>query len=129
MKFTKEQIEIAIAILNTQGLNGEDVISIKDLITNLDSLLKSDRSKIILEVEYDTDVMKYSWVGTVIGSILSKHPGDFKIKELSGSQKFTRQDMEDLARWVEGKDDKDKDRFKNIVDNFMRDRISKRSKK
>jgi len=49
---------------------------------------------------------------------------NFKVTELP--EVYTREDMEGLARWVEGKDDKDKDRFKNIVDNFMRDKISER---
>lgn len=49
---------------------------------------------------------------------------NIKVTELP--EVFTREDMEGLARWVEGRDDKDKDRFKNIVDNFMRDRTSER---
>lgn len=39
---------------------------------------------------------------------------------MSDQQKFSRKDMEELARFIEGKDDKDPNRFKNIVDNFIK---------
>lgn len=81
-----------------------------------------ERKKIILEIESDFNNFDIHWLETALKGYC--HSAKFVFTELP--EVFAREDMEGLARWVEGKDDKDKDRFKNIVDNFMRDKISER---
>jgi hypothetical protein len=100
MKFTKEQIKTAIAILNTQGMNGEDVISIKDLITNLDSLLKPETKFIDVRVEYNDSEfgMSAKAIQESISNFDTRNEYVTKVTELP--EMFTREDMIELASRV-----------------------------
>lgn len=101
MKFTKEQIETAKELLKTYRNDSNVSVGFDGY---LDSLLKPERKKIIVEIEYDKikgsfgrdlDITKINVENTMKKEFISDF--NFKITELP--EVFTRENMIEFAEY------------------------------
>lgn len=94
MKFTKQQIETGKQLI--ESYKNRPVIKM-DFENYLDSLLKTERKKIIVEIEYDSD--DSNWDKTELENVLSYYRGRCKVTELP--EVFTREDIDSLTNYLD----------------------------